>query len=231
MNTPVQSAEPRYDWLHFASRSGDAGRAWAQDYRRHADLVETSNDALDLMRRNELESGYARLRDYAAGIEALDSPSRSMRALLDRWYHGVAGYYFYCRGDFEYAERSMCAAHEAVVDAISEASFLVLVSVHCKEFRLHHARIARNRRHWPEMNEHVQHAWAMSADQEPLCTTRKGQPIFFTTIAAFLYSLKPLTTDEQDAIQPLVDGARRAVLLDRFVRELERHPDVVIRYP
>lgn len=230
----MTTAEPHsrtYDWLHFAGHAGEAGRAWADAYRRYLPLVGQSDEALDLMRQGRLEAGHARLRAYTAALDALKTCPSSVRAMLDRFGHGVAGYYHYRQGEYARAEQSMAAAHEAVVEAVSHAGFLTLACVHCKEFRLHLARIARNRRRWREMADHVECARAMTLGQEPLCHTRDGRPVFFASIVSFLYSLEALDEREREAVRPLVDLGQRVLLFERFVRALEREPDVVIHFP
>jgi hypothetical protein len=231
MSTAGEFRRDSYDWLHFAARSGEQGRAWAEQYRRHTSIADVSDRALDLLRRDQFAAGLAALRECAASLEALGPCPTSMRLMFERWYHGAAGYYFYRIEDFDRAQRSMCLAHEAVVGAVSEAGFLVLVSVHCKEFCLHQARIARNRRRWREMTEHIERGWAMTRGDQPLCTTRNGRAISFATIAAFLGSLEPLTDGEREVARSLVDDRTRAILFDRFVRALDCPSDLAIRYP
>lgn len=220
-----------YDWLHFARRSGDEGSAWAAQYARLADTVELSRQALVHMQQRRLPEGCARLREYAGALEAMGEATPSLRCVLDRWYHGVAAYYFYCLEDFDRARREMELAHQAVVGAISEAGFLLMLSVHCQEFCLHQARIARNQRRWAEMRGCVERAGAMIVDGVPLCERRAGPPVFFSTLARFLRALEPLSAGERAAIRGLVEEDERRRLFDRFVRALYRLPGFATAYP
>jgi hypothetical protein len=229
-NGATPQAEPP-DWLHFAGRSGEVGQAWAAEYRRHFPSVELSRRALALMHRHQIEEGHATLQEFARALEELQGIPSSMRSLMKRWYHGVAGYYFYCIEDFDQAQQSMCLADQAVVDAISESDFLLPLAVHCQEFCLHQARIARNRRRWTEMNRYLNRSRAMMLDLEPLCQTRQGSPIFFSTLGRFYSKLEPLSNPERESIQGLVEEGQRAWLFDRFVRRLLKLPGVAIEYP
>ena len=125
----------------------------------------------------------------------------------------------------------MRRAHEAVVGAVSSAGFLLLLAVHCQEFCLHQARIARNQGRWSDMHEHVHLARAMMLDRTPLCELRDGRPVFFSTLSDFLRSLEPLSPEEWEAVVELVEEDRRVPLFDNFVRRLHRLPGFAINYP
>jgi hypothetical protein len=221
----------RCDWLHFAARAGEEGRAWAEQYRRYVSIVELSNTALELLRDRQLELGRATLQEYLIAVEGLEGIAPSMRAVLNRWYQGVAAFYLYCIEDFNGADKAMLLAHEAVVEAISESGFLIVLSVHCQEFCLHHARISRNRQRWQEMHSYIERARAMVMDSAPLCDMKGGQSIYFSTLCRFFESLQPLDAREQAATRGLVDKEERTRSFDKFVRRLVRLPDFAISYP
>lgn len=218
-------------WLHFAGRSGEAGRAWVAEYQRHAPFVDLSLDALALLRRRRLEEGHVSLEALAQALAGLEGVPATVRWVLNRWYHGVAAYYYYCIDDFDRARQAMNLAYEAVVDAISGADFLLLLAVHCHEFRLHLARIARNQRFWSDMHHHVELARAMMLDRIPLCRLRNGRSVFFSTLGEFFHSLEPLSPDERESIGGLVEEERRLPLFDKFVRRLHSLPGFAISYP
>jgi hypothetical protein len=224
-------SQPVYDWLYFAARAGQTGREWAAEYRRHTAIVESSIVALELLRQGDLAGGKAALEQFAASVGMLPGIPVSMQAVMGRWYHGVAAYYFYRIGEFGKADEAMCLAHDAVAQAISESEFLLMLSVHCQEFCLHQARIARNRGQWAEMDSHIAQARAMMKDEQPLCAVADGSPVFFSTLENFFRSLEPLSPEEQQAIRGLTDKQERQRLFDRFVRRLVRLPEFAISYP
>jgi hypothetical protein len=220
-----------YDWLHFAERSGDAGKAWAAMYRQHSDTARLSEAALLLMRNGDLEAGNGKLQEFATGVSSMGPIPESMRSVMDRWYYGLEGYYFYCVGDFDRAADSMDLAHRAVVRAISRADWLVMLSIHCQEFCLHQARVRRNQHHWPEMNACVDRARAMILDELPLCQTEQGRKITFSTLQEFFDGLAPLSDDETRALHPLLDTRERMRLFDKFVRRMFKFQNIGIEYP
>ena len=85
---------PNCDWLHFAERSGREGREWAEEYRCHLAKLELGNRALQYMREGHLEQGGDLLREFSGQVEGVCGEPASLRAVLDRYRHGVEGYYF-----------------------------------------------------------------------------------------------------------------------------------------
>jgi hypothetical protein len=230
MNSDLYS-HAAYDWLYFAARTGKPGWEWAREYQHNAGMVELASQALEHLRRGDLPGGRAALQQFAASMACLSGIPVSMQAVMRRWYHGVAAYNFYLTGEFDKADQTMCLAHDAVAQAIKESDFLLVLSVHCQEFSLHQARIARNHRQWPKMWNHIAHARAMMKDEEPLCSFADGSKVFFSTLDNFFQSLEPLSIEEKIAIRGLTDRKERERLFDRFVRRLVRLPEFAIAYP
>ncbi len=221
----------KYDWLHFAERSGEAGRAWAVAYRRHLDKVELSERALVLLRTGKIAEGGKMLQELAGQLTNARGESESVRAVLDRWFYGVAGYHSYCLGRFDEARESMDLAHTAVKSAISQDGCLMMLAVHCQEFCLHQARIARNQRRWPEMHACIERAQGMVLDRVPLCEKNNQQKIWFSTFRKFFASMAPLTPEESSVAAKLLDREKRTRLFDQFVRRLLRFQEIGIEYP
>jgi hypothetical protein len=217
-----------FDWLHFVARSGDEGRQWAEEYRGpavlKADLLAVQ--ALKEMRAGRLDAGDARLEEMAESFRPLDLPP-SIRAVLERWYHGVAAYSFYCREEFDRAEEALDGADRAVIEAVSRQRALLPLANHCQEFRLHHARIARNRRRWAAMQRHIEIAQAMIEDRIPLCTLRDGSAVHTSDLCAFFEAIG-LTGEERESLNGLLDEKTRFRLFDRFVAGLQALPGFVI---
>jgi hypothetical protein len=211
-----------FDWLHFVERSGPEGRGWAEQYRRHAAKMEIGKRALEHLRGGRAEQGGELVREFVGQVEGVCGEPASLRAVLDRFRHGIEGYYFYCRGDYDGAEQSMRLAHDAVARAIGEADWLLLLGVHCQEFRLHLARIARNRRRWPEMQSCISQARAMMYDRIPLCETDDGRKIWWSDFEPFFAALSPLTDEEAGVANSLLNPQERERAFDQFVRSMLR---------
>jgi tetratricopeptide (TPR) repeat protein len=218
------------DWLHFAQRTGEAGTLWAIAYLRHLSKVELSDKALALMRKGDLEQGKRELEHFATQLANDPAEEVSVRSVLWRWYYGVEGYYLYCTGDFEQARLAMQRAHEAVRSAISSAEWLAMLAIHCQEFCLHQARIARNQRNWPEMHAQIARANSMMRDELPLCDAGAGREIYFRSFERFFSSMSPFSAEEADIVSRIVGREQRVRSFDQFVRRMLRLPEFAIDY-
>lgn len=183
------------------------------------------------MREGRLEQGEEFLREFIEQVEGVCGEPTSVRAVLDRYRHGIEGYYFYCRGEFDDAERSMRFAHDAVARALGEAGWLLLLAVHCQEFCMHRARIARNRRRWPEMQSCISQARAMMSDRLPLCETEDGRKIWWSGFEPFFAARAPLSDEEARVADTLLNPQERERLFDQFVRDMLRSSGTGGRYP
>ena len=210
------------DWLHFAERSGREGREWAEKYECHRPTAELGTRALLKMREGQLDQAKELLQEFVGKVEAVREGPASIRAVLDRYRHGIEGYYFYCRQEFSAAEKSMLLAHDAVARAINDADWLLLLAVHCQEFCMHRARIARNQHRWPRMQACIREAREMMSNGLPLCEMEDGRQIWWSNFQPFFDSLAPLNEDETRIANELLNPQERERLFDRFVRGMLR---------
>ncbi|HET6231935.1 MAG TPA: hypothetical protein VFE05_17820 [Longimicrobiaceae bacterium] len=218
----------RYMWFHFVRRTGADGEAWLDEYRRIG-LGNATVDAVNLMRAHRLDEGYALLESVRDGMEALADGDPSQRSVLERWYYGVLGYYFYCMSSFPEAHAAMERAQVAVAEAVGLRPFLHPLVVDCYEFRLHRARIARNQRRWAEMWEHVDAARTMMHGRQPFCVLDDGTPVGIESVKDFYRSLG-LDDAERAAVAHLVDDEVRHRSFEGAVQVACRLPGFVIPY-
>lgn len=223
--------EPKFNWLHFVERAEGEPSAWVSTYRRHRGLASQATQALTALRKGRFEEGWRVLEENARGLEALPEVPASLRSVLERWYQGALGYYYYCVGRWDEASECMSLANAAVVSAISRRRTLMPLATHCHEFRLHHARIARNQRRWAEMHHHIEQAEAMTEDRSPLCVLEDGEEVFSSSLGDYYDSLGPLAEGERATVSDSWDKARRRRRFDVFVRRLLVPPTFAILYP
>lgn len=210
----------RCDWLHFAGRTGSPGRLWAERYRYHYPTLDIGKRALELIRHGQIQAGSEALAKFVERVDAVNNEQPSIRAVLDRYVHGVQAYYFYCLEDFDGARDTMWLAHKDVARALSTADWLRLLAVHCQEFRLHLARIARNQQRIPDMQRYIAEARAMMCDRLPLCETDDGRQILWSGFGSFFDTIRPLTSDEAHEVNALLDSHERESLFNQFVRNM-----------
>src|SRR5262245_16425250 len=101
------------EWLYYVERSGREGCEWSAQFRRHSPTMQVGHRALLLMREGHLDQSAELLQELIDEVEGIDGEPHSIRAVLDRYRHGIEGYYFYCRKEFALAEQSMRLAHDA----------------------------------------------------------------------------------------------------------------------
>ncbi|HEX6904269.1 MAG TPA: hypothetical protein VF789_31455 [Thermoanaerobaculia bacterium] len=221
------------EFHHFAARSGEAGKTWVQEYLRPEVQrpVQRIDEALLLMRRRKLDAGLERLQETTLELRRLSELPPAVLSVLDRWYFGVLSFYQYCVEDFEAATGSLSRAEESVVAALSGCRFLLPLANHCHEFRLHHARIARNQRHWDEMWRHIEVARAMMEDRSPLCLLADGSAVGYSDLIKFYRALEPLSPQELDYLKEELNPELRIQLFQRFTHSLCTIPGFVIPYP
>jgi hypothetical protein len=220
-------------WIHLVEASGEEGRAWLALYRSGdvARISDATDRAILLLRERRFERAVALLEGASADLGALRCPRPSIVHVLERWIHGVSAYQYYCIDDFERATRGMILADEAIRAAITHDRFLLPLAHHCQEFRLHHARIARNQGRFREMCEHVAIARGMIAGTRPLCELADGTRVDYAMIARHCEALGPFGDGARETVRAFSDDAFRRHALERFLLQIYLLPGFVIFTP
>ncbi|MEO1370433.1 MAG: hypothetical protein AAFX50_24900, partial [Acidobacteriota bacterium] len=173
----MAASEQPFTWRRLVRSSGPEARAWVDEYEQHRDLIRLSSKALKLCHRRRFDEGFEALESMRRALRDRPALPGSIRAVLDRYYFGVSGYYFYRTRRWDEATEAMRQAKRAVVRAVEQAPFLLPLADACHEFCLHHARIARNQGRWREMFERIEDVRAMMRDQAPLCVLEDGSEV------------------------------------------------------
>jgi len=202
-----------------------------EEYLRHMPVVDMNYECLVLLKRRRFDEASAHLGRFRERVDAVNGPDPSVRAVLERWYQAVYGYYWYCLEEYEQAERAMILAHDAVAEAIEHQPCLLPMANHCHEFRLHRARIARNQRRWADMQAHIDEVRGMFRGERPYCVLSDGRGIALPEIKRYYAALPALSKEEREAVAYVLDDRVRMRDFDRFVHELARLPGFVIVYP
>ena len=229
MNQTAQ--DHTYDWLHFVRRSGGEGQRWAEDYLKSKPLEALSTRALHHLRARRFDEGWAPLEELGAALADGSARDPSVHSVLERWYYGVLGYWFYAQEAFDQADAAMARAHDAVTAALGLRRFLLPLGNHCHEFRLHRARIARNRQRWDEMRAHVNDVREMVVGRLPYTVLADGTPVLISDICGFYAALPDPGQEEITSVSRLLDDASRLADFEVFVRAMYRVPGFVIPYP
>jgi hypothetical protein len=219
-------------WYHFIARSSLEGKRWVEEYRSEQwRLAEMSDHALQQLRRQQLREGKDLLDQVASRLEETDGIRPSVLLVLQRFYWATLAYYHYCIGELDQAERLLDRAQQAVVSAIETEPFLLPFAMHCHEFRLQNARVARYRRRWHEMRERLQEVRGMLENQLPLCALTDGRPIYFSNIVEFLRAIPSLDAEELESLRFFLDDEHRREYIQQALMSLYVLPGAVIQYP
>ncbi len=231
--TPQALSQEHDSWLHFVTRSGEAGERWAAEFRRpeHARVVSGAVTALGHFHRRRFDAGLALLEEAAAALEAARGAEPSIVLALESIYYPLRAYYDYCVEAYDEAVENLDRADRSVAAAIGRERFLLPIAYRCSEFRLHRARIARNQRRWSEMHRQIDLAWRMMEGEHPLCELADGTGVGVAELAAFFRSFPALDPAVEEYLRGLLDEGLRRDLFERFVNRIYALPGFVILYP
>jgi hypothetical protein len=218
-------------WLGLVRRSGPEGRRWADAYRRWEPVAALNAECLRLLHAGAFAQGSDLLARFRAEVDAASAADPATRAVLERWYEAVHGYRLYALGRYRAADAAMRRAADAVARAVFHLPALLPLVHHCHEFRLHRARISRNRRRWQEMWGHVEEVRGMFEGRRPYCLLPDGRAVGLAELQAFYAAAGPLEGEEREAAVQVLDDAERMRGLDAFVHRMCRIPGFVIPYP
>lgn len=220
-------------FLHWVIVSGDEGRRWAEAYLSSEvrGAAQLSVGAVDVVRAGRHHEGLQMLRQARLELDALRGTTpASVYSVLERWYYGALGFYFYAIEQFDEADDAMVRAHAAVARAIKHQHYLLPLVIDCSEFHTHRARIARNRRDWAAMHEHCHAALEMRVGERPFCVLGDGREVWLRDVQAFFRSIPSITLEDWGKLAYIVDDAWNRANIERGIRRLYRLPGFVIQY-
>ena len=225
-----RTADAKYSWEEIVRLSGAEGSRWMDDFDRYAPVTEPIERAVTCLRKHgAFAEAQAALATARRAMAVLNDADGAVRSVLERRYYGALGYYHYCRGDFDEADRVMEQGYGVMVDAIGRRRFLLAMADEAVDLRLHRARIARNRHRWAEMRTHIDTAWAMREGELPYYVLPDGTSICIGHVTEFLDSL-PVPEAKRPLVPHLQDAQRRRRDTDRHIREIVRLPGMVIQH-
>jgi hypothetical protein len=203
-------------WLRILPFAGAEARAWAENFRSAGGegALEALDLALKSMRERRLEEGQERLEACASRhLAALAALPGSLAATLDGWYYSAEAYLHYCRNQPEEVFASFERQSRALLAAIEEAPFLVILASRFCDLALQKALVARNLHRWEEVERQIAEGREMLDNRRPLCTLGRGE-IYYSHLEEALARL----LREQEAQQ-----AARKIDLSKVVDPRWRH--------
>lgn len=221
-----------FAWIRFVRQSGEEGKRWAEEYDRNWPITRLCQESVSVLQRRKYEEGEGLLQRAREALAALDgSTEPSLRSVMERWYLGALGFYFYSRRAFDEADCTMARAHGTIAAAIARRDWLVPLAMDCYEFELHRARIARDRQDWARMRERADNAREMRAGRTPLCVLPGGARIWMADVQRFYRSVPDVSAEDRAAVETFLDDEQNRLNAESSRWYVFRLPGFVIQYP
>lgn len=216
----------KFEWYDIVRLSGDDGCRWMDEYRRHQQVNGRIADSLTVVRKGDVRTGGEMLATAWDELSRAEIGDAATRSVLERWYYGALGYYFYAQASYDEADEAMTRAETVVAGALGRWDFLMFLADEAVDIRMHRARIARNRQQWRLAREHIEVARAMRLGRQPYYVLPNGFTVEAAQIRDFLNAL-PVPGGE--LVAPHLQSEAAALRsLELFEREIYRIPGFVI---
>ncbi|MEA2602767.1 MAG: hypothetical protein QOF89_3759 [Acidobacteriota bacterium] len=219
--------------FYFITACGEEARHWMAEFC-DADNIELRliiADALRRLRRHELAVGLELLGSVDRRLHSKVFGFASVESLLWRFEYAARAYADYLTGNLESAKANLLSAHREIARIIGLHEFLIPLAIHCTDFIIQRARIARRERSWAEARQYIDTLEKIFVSCHPFCVLGSGRPILLSDIQEFLGSL-PLD-EEQRARTRLFLGEDSPVCerIEQLEERIFALPDMVIPYP
>jgi hypothetical protein len=209
------SLEKGYPWNDLVSLSGREGCAWIATYNeRGQGIANALDEALVHFRRGYLDEGKSLLDCAEVHRQMIRAEWPCIFHVLGRYYHGALAYYEYLTGDLAEAEEQMDMVSDAIGKAIGIHRFLLPLAPMAIDVPIQKARIARSRRDWRAMEQHLKTMYMMETGDRPLCLLSGG--------AAVDYSLLRRYFEGKDFPERYAAVVQRLLHLHTRLREFRR---------
>jgi hypothetical protein len=217
----------------FLEACGDSAKSWREEFEapENRGLRSSLSQALGLLRTHRLQEGC----DYLESVELRLRQSSSCRPSLlhfqCRYFFAAKAYLQYLSDNLEASRRSLDQAGEEIATAIELDRFLLPLAIHCTDFVIQKARIARRERKWIDVKRYIDCLEEMAFGERPFCILHTGEPIRLGDLERFFDSL-PLDEKQRRNAHLFLRGdlpteERTARLSERIYTI----PDMVIPYP
>lgn len=220
------------NWFHFIAMSGEEGSRWVEAYRQpeYRHLTGEISRALQLLRKRQIETGGDILRKVADPLRSLPPSCETIGLVLDRIYHPVLAYYYYCIEDYDAAEQALEAAGSALRRAILLRRFLLPLVDGFIDLTFQRARIARNRQRWVEARDCLRKVDGMIQGELPFCRLSDGTAIDLAGLRHF-YNLLPLAEEDRMMASYVFDDNILRSVFEKTEAEIYCQIGLLIPYP
>ena len=217
----------------FLKVCGGEARRWLAEFQseERCRIRHRLSAGLEALKHFDVRTGEELLKAIDEDIRRKSTELPAVHHLLQRYRLAALAYLHYLNGELAKAKMDLLKAHDEIKKAIDRHDFLIPVAIHCTDFIIQRARIARRECQWQEAQSYIWMIRDIYSNQRPLCVLESGRPIRLSDLREFYASL-PLDDEQRDQSQRFIgEGitvSERVEYLEEMVFSL---PDVVIPYP
>ncbi|HEY6323911.1 MAG TPA: hypothetical protein VJA16_20395 [Thermoanaerobaculia bacterium] len=217
----------------FLPACGPAGRGWLHELcdepclRLRLDLAV----AMLMLREFDLEAGRRLLASIDGRLRAEPTGISRVSRYLRRWHDSTLAYLHYLEDDLASADTALRRSQDQVEALLDDHAFLLPMAIHCTDFVIQRARMARRRGHWTEAKAQVRLLGSILTGTHPYCVLGSGRQVAVADLRAFFASLPLDETARLAAASYVGDGAAAEARLEQIAAQIFALPDVVIPYP
>ncbi len=217
----------------YLSACGEEARRWIAEFEGPANL-ELRLDLLQTLRHlraQHISAGATLLADIESRLSTREPGSESVDRFLWRYFFAARAYLEYLQGDLEAALSSLADADEGIRWIISREGFLLPLAIHCTDFIIQRARIARRAGDWGGVQRHLRSLRSVCEGTQPYCVLGPGRSVGQHDLKRFFAALD---LDDRQKVQAesFLQGNLSAVeMTARIAERIFALPDMVIPYP
>jgi hypothetical protein len=217
----------------FLSACGPEGRAWLRELRGEAcmRLRLDLSTAMRMLREFDLAGGRRLLSSIDSRLGAEPRGVAAVAGYLRRWHDSTLAYLYYLEDDLASADAALSRSQGQVEALLDRHPFLLPMAIHCTDFVIQRARMARRRGRWADAKAQVRLLGSILAGAHPYCVLDSGRPVALADLRAFFAALPLDEPGRLAAAAYLGDGVAATARVEQIAAQIFALPDVVIPYP
>ena len=235
MDRPGANLDPSYSVTEFfyLSACGEEARRWLAEFEG-PDNLELRLDLLQTLRHlraQQISAGATLLAGIESRLSTREPGSESVDRFLWRYFFAARAYLEYLQGDLESTLSSLADADDGIRWLISRKGFLLPLAVHCTDFIIQRARVARRAGDWEGVQRHLWTLRSVCEGTQPYCVLGPGRSVGQHDLKKFFAALD---LDDRQKIQAerfLHGDLSAAETTARIAERIFALPDMVIPYP
>jgi hypothetical protein len=215
----------------YLKSCGNEAAQWLAHFESAgAHLAAELSRALVSLQKHDIQGGSLLLDSLQRDLDFLSYEHPSIAHVLRRWYFTAEAYRRYLHEDFDGARQALGRAREEILHVLMAHPFMIPMAVHCTDFRIQAARIARRQNRWLEVRNWMEEIRQTYADQHPFCVLTTGEKVCMSTVRSFYRTLDLDEEERRNAQFALDERFPHREWIDRLEESIFVLTDFVISY-